>query len=209
MTLTKTSREFKPGTIGWTVDDLADPEIGTRWSRGRFELVEGVLTLMAPQGLRGVDPLSRLRRIIERHLFKSGEGGILHLEVDLMLTKRRVVRPDMLLLTPAQQREQKQREDALGMGEDQYCPVLVKPTLIVESVSRDNEDHDRVTKFEWYAKAGIPFYWLLTSYDRSLVCFKLSGTTYTEEASGHNNEPLNVSALPGLTIPLGELWTSD
>jgi Uma2 family endonuclease len=209
MTLVSASREFEPGTLGWTVDDLSDPQIGARWSAGRYELVEGVLTVMAPQGLRGVDPLSRLRRAIERHLYAMKQGGILHIEVDLMLGPRRVPRPDMLFLTPEQQREQKRLEDERGITDVQYCPVLVTPLLVVESLSPDNEDHDRITKLEWYAKARIPFYWMLTSYQRSLVCLRLDGTGYVDDVSGRENDVLRPTTFPGLTIDLAELWKPD
>jgi Uma2 family endonuclease len=209
MTVVGTSRQFKPGTIGWTVDDLSDPHIGARWAEGRYEIVEGVLTVMAPQGLRGVDPLSRLRRAVERHLYQTDQSGLFHLEVDLMLGKRRLVRPDMLFLTPEQQHEQKRLERERGMSDDQYCPVLVKPLLVVESVSPDNADHDRITKREWYARARIPFYWLLTSYERSLTCLRFEGNSYVDDVSGRNDDVLRPTAFRDLNIALGELWKPD
>lgn len=54
MTPTGTSsRPFEPGTTGWTVHDLDDPEIERQWFEGRYEIVEGVLTKMPPAYFTG------------------------------------------------------------------------------------------------------------------------------------------------------------
>src|SRR4051812_13424941 len=98
MTVVKTSREFEVGTSGWTIADLAAPEIGFRWSEGRYEIVEGVLSRMAPQGFEGVAPQSVLRRQVERHVDATGQGGLFYSEPDLLLRPRRVPRPDMVFV---------------------------------------------------------------------------------------------------------------
>jgi Uma2 family endonuclease len=115
----------------------------------------------------------------------------------------------MMFLTPEQQREQRRLEDQRGVTGEQYYPVWVTPLLVVESVSPENEDHDRITKVEWYAEAHIPFYWLLTSYERSLVCLRLVGTSYVEEAGGREDDTVRPTAFPGLAIELGQLWKPD
>src|SRR4051812_13374161 len=184
MTLVTPSRMFEPGTTGWTIDDLSDPEIGARWADGRYEIVEGVLTQMAPQGFEGVAPQSMLRRQIEKHLDSTGQGGMFYSEPDLLLRPRRVPRPDMVFVTPEQLRQQQQIERERGLRTKQYAPLFVMPWLVVESVSPGSEDHDRITKAEWYAQAGIPHYWMLTNYERSLVWLRLDGTKYVTEVSG-------------------------
>jgi Uma2 family endonuclease len=199
-------RPFAPGTTGWTLDDLNDPTIQRSWSEGRYELVDGVLTMMAPQGLHGVGPLSWLRRIIERHVDRTGQGGIVHHEVDLHLRHGRLARPDMLFLTREQCKAQEQKEKELGILRADYCPILITPLLVVESVSLKHEDHDRLTKREWYAQAGIPHYWLLTAHEQSLVALKLQGDQYIEEATGAGSQTLSASLFGGITIPLAELW---
>ncbi len=200
------NRVFEPGTTGWTVDDLYDPDIQRLWSRGRFELVDGVLTTMAPQGFEGVDPLDNLRRFVERHLDVTGQDGNFYREVDLLLRRGRIARPDMIFLTPEQRRRQKelQRERKLKPG--RYHPIYVTPYLVVESVSLLHEDHDRVTKFEWYSAARIPHYWLLTGFENSLACFVLDGDRYVQEAAGTDNQIVQTQAFGGVSIPLAKAW---
>src|SRR5437868_3197409 len=83
MTLATPHRVIETGTTGWTVDDFYDPEIQVLLGGGRFEIVDGVLTKMAAQGFEGIDPLSNLRRMLERHLDASKQKGNFYHEVDL------------------------------------------------------------------------------------------------------------------------------
>jgi len=199
-------RVFEPGTTGWTVDDLRDPEIQSRWSQGRFELVDGVLTKMAPQGFEGVDPLENLRRFVERELDAKGRGGNFYREVDLLLRRGRIARPDMLFLTSEMRQRQKKLQKARKLKPGKYHPIYVVPYLVVESVSLFHEDHDRVTKLEWYAAAGIPHYWLLTGFERSLVCHVLDGDRYVQESAGTDEDIVRTQAFGGVSISLAKVW---
>ena len=71
----KCPRRFVVGTTGWSVDDLDDARVERRWQEGRYEIVEGVLTTMPTAYRDGTLPLSRLRRIVERHLDHTGMAG--------------------------------------------------------------------------------------------------------------------------------------
>jgi Uma2 family endonuclease len=200
-------RPFDPGTTGWSVDDLSDPEIQRLWSKGRHELVDGVLTMMAPQHFHGIRPLSRLRRLLERHLDATRGGGFFHNEIDLVLKPRRVARPDMLFLTPELDRRQRERDEAVGATDVVYGPIRVPPLLIVESTSVGHEDHDRETKRGWYAEAGVPNYWLLDATARSLECLALAGAAYETDVAGRGSDVLQPRLFPGLEIPLAFLWS--
>jgi Uma2 family endonuclease len=206
MTQAITHRQFEPGTTGWLVDDLQDPDIQWQWSEGRYELVDGVLTKMAPQGFGGINPLSRLRRLVEKHLDATNQGGYFHNEVDLLLRPSRIARPDMIFLTAHQLKQQNVLARQREQDAKRYHPVYVVPALLVESISAGHENHDRVTKREWYAQATIPNYWLLNAQDRSLVCLILEGGNYIEEASGRDNDIIRSSVFGGVTIPLADVW---
>jgi Uma2 family endonuclease len=206
MTQAVLQRAFEPGTTGWTVDDLADPEILDRWSEGRYELVEGVLAKMPPQGFDGIYPLSRLRRQIEDYLTAIGQAGEFHNESDLLLDIARIARPDMVFLTEQQFHDQKRISEERGRVVGMYNPIYVMPALVVESLSRGHERHDRLTKRSWYAEARIPHYWLLSAPDRSLVCLVLDGREYVEKVSGRDSDVITTPTFPGLKIELAKLW---
>lgn len=206
MTLATSHRVFEPGTTGWTVQDWFDLDSEGLLPEGRFELVDGVLTKMVPQGFEGIDPLTHLRRLIERQLDDSGVHGDFYHEVDVLLRQERIARPDMFFLTAEQQRRQKKLQRERKRPRGRYHPVYVTPDLIVESVSVGTERHDRVTKRRWYAAGRIPHYWILTAHERSLVCLVLEGKRYMTEAAATDSETIRSSAFGGISIPLVKVW---
>src|SRR4051812_16043231 len=99
MSAVSTTREFVPGTTGWTADDLDDPEIERLWEAGRYEIVEGVLTLMPPAFLDGGLSLGRLMRMIGNHAEASGIIGDFAPEADLIVSRKKVACPDAVFVT--------------------------------------------------------------------------------------------------------------
>ena len=207
MTTVAPHREFIPGTTGWTVDDLDDPEIERLWCQGRYEIVEGVLTMMAAAAYDGGIALKRLIRIVDTYTIANGLGDSLATEVDVILNQRRLPVIDAVYLTPDELRRQKAAHTASGKREDLvYGRIVVRPTLVIESVGLGHEAHDRETKRRWYAEAQVPHYWLLDARQRSLECLVLEGIEYRVDQSGRNDQELAPTLFPGLIIPLGSLW---
>ncbi len=199
-------REFISGTTGWTVEDWYDLDREGKLPEGRFEIVDGVLTAMAPQGFEGVDPLTNLRDLVWQQLTEKRQKGKFHHEVDVLLRSDRVPRPDMIYLTAEQRKRQKELQRGRNLPPGRYHPIYVTPSLVVESLSLDNEQHDRITKRKWYADAGVSHYWLLTQYERSLVCLVLKGKKYITESAGVNDDTVISSVFGGVTIPLAQVW---
>jgi Uma2 family endonuclease len=211
------TRPFKVGTTGWTVEDLDDPKIERQWEQGSYEIVEGVLARMPAAFFDGVLPLTRLQRLIIRHLDNKKLSGDFGFEVDFVVDRRRVAKPDMIFLTPTDLRLQAEARARgtrkSGTPADQarlrFGRFLVPPTLVVESISIGHEDHDQETKRRWYAEARVPYYWLLNAYQRSLECLVLKGKRYRVDQAGRDRDEIRPSAFPGLVIPLGELWDEE
>ena len=199
-------RPFAPGTTGWTSHDLDDPEIEREWFKGRYEIVEGVLTLMPPAYLDGGVALSRLLRVVQRHLDASGLEGDFPPEVDLIVARKRVARVDAVFVTPGDLKKQRALNEQSKRPILKYGRLRIAPTLVIESLSMGHEDHDRETKRAWYAEARVPNYWLLNAFTRSLECLKLVKNEYRRDAWGRDKEELRPSLFPGLIIPLRDLW---
>jgi Uma2 family endonuclease len=201
-------RKFKVGTTGWTSDDLDDPLTGRQWERGRYEIVEGVLTQMAAAYLDGSIPLAKLRRTMERHLDREGIQGDFTHEVDFIVGRRRLAKPDMIFTTPQDLRKQAEMRGRLGITRPRirFGRLLVPPTLVVESLSIGHEDHDREVKRRWYSEFNVPNYWLLNVYTRSLECLVLRGNEYKLDVSGQNNDEIRPMLFQGLVVQMGDLW---
>lgn len=204
----KCPRQFVAGTTGWSVDDLDDPRIERLWERGRYEIVEGVLARMPPAYYDGALPVGRLQAIVTVHLNTIGQRGDFAPEVDFIVNRKRVARADLIFVTP--QDHERQARAHLEQGTPRprvrFGRLRVPPTLVLESVSIGHEEHDRETKRRWYAEAGVPNYWLLDPYQRTLDCLVLVDADYRVEQAARDGDEVRPSLFPGLVIPLAQLW---
>src|SRR5438045_8773497 len=135
MSLETTIREFEPGTTGWTAADLDDPAIEAAWKAGAFEIVEGVLTKMAPAYLDSTFPLGRLIFEVKRHLVDRNLPGDFGPEADYIIAPKRVAFVDAVFVTPEELRLQQEVNARRGRKHVKLGRLLVRPTLLIESLS--------------------------------------------------------------------------
>lgn len=199
-------RPFVPGTTGWTASDLDEPRIEAEWFRGRYEIIEGVLTTMPAAYFSGHASLENLIFLLKSHLRAHGQPSSFAPEVDIVIDEVRVVRADAVYLTRSDKARQSRAARAAGKHDRRRARILVPPTLVIESVSPGHEQHDERLKRRWYAEFGVPNYWLLNAFERSLRCLVLREGSYRADASGRNGEKVRPGLFPGLTIPLSEVW---
>jgi Uma2 family endonuclease len=197
-------RSFEPGTTGWTASDLDDPEIERQWFDGRYEIVEGVLTKMAPAYFFGGMILLRLMRQIEDHI--GSEAGSFAPEVEIVVDEDRVARADAAFLTPTEKRRQNKAALAAGRKNPRRTRILIPPTLIIECVSPGHEQHDNRTKRRWYAEFGVANYWILDPFKQALKCLVLRNGVYREDAAGRGNVDVCPKLFPKLVLHLEPLW---
>lgn len=201
-----TSRPFVPGTTGWTAHELENPETERQWFAGRYEIVKGVLTTMPPAHFPGTRSLLKLVVILSNELDRRGLGSDFGGEVDIIIDDDRVLRADAAWLTPEDLKRQAETARRQGRTNVGRTRILVPPTLVIETISPGLERHDERTKREWYAEFGVPNYWILDGFSRSLKCLVLDGTKYRVDCEGRGAEEVRPSLLPGLTIALASLW---
>ena len=200
-------RPFEPGTTGWSASDLDDPEIERLWFQGRYEIVDGALTKMAPAYFTGGEASSNLLYMLQTHVRKHRLGGGFAFETDIIVDEARVAVADFVYMTAD---DKKQRAVKLARRRDpNRTRILIPPTLIVESISPGHEKHDRRTKVRWYAEFGVPNYWILDAFARSLDCFVLEGSAYRLEVSGRKSNEIQSSLFPGLKILLAQIWNNQ
>jgi hypothetical protein len=202
----KDSRPFVPGTIGWTAQDLDDPHIEQQWFEGRYEIVEGVLTTTPPAYFVGGETLFRMMSRVARHV--GEEAGSFATELDIVMAEDRVVRADAVFLTAADKQRQTEAALAAGRKDLSRTRILIPPTLIIECLSPGHESHDHRTKRRWHAEFGVPNYWLLDPFERTLRCLVHREGAFREDSVGQENEELRPSLFPGLVLRLSELWSA-
>jgi Uma2 family endonuclease len=201
-------RPFVPGTTGWTASDLDDPEIERQWFAGHYEIIEGVLTTMPPAYYAGHGSLGNLIFCLQQHLKSKRRPTAFGQDIDMVMAEGRVVRADAMYLTKDDKQAQAKAARRLHRRDVNRTRILVPPTLIIESISPGHEQHDESTKRRWYAEFGVPNYWLLNGFDRTLRCLKLHRGAYQLDATGRGKGRLRPSLFSGLVISLTDVWES-
>jgi Uma2 family endonuclease len=200
------SKPFKVGTTGWTASDLDDPRIEGKWLRGSYEIVEGVLTRMPPAYFTGGEALVNLMHVVLSHQEKTGIQGSFSVEVDIIIDEERVAKADAVWMTPAERARQAEASHIAGRRDPNRTRILVPPSLVIESVSPGHERHDHRVKRKWYAEFGVPHYWLLNAFERTLECLALEQGRYRVERSAAVGDEIQPTLFAGLTLPLTRVW---
>ena len=88
-------------------------------------------------------------------------------------------------------------------GEDlQERGTSVPPLLVVEVLSPSTRRRDVLGKWNVYAEAGVPSYWLVDPVEPSLSVLTLTDGLYVETARVTGDEPLTVQQPFGATLRL-------
>ncbi len=80
------------------------------------------------------------------------------------------------------------------------------PDLAVEIVSPSSQRYDRVVKLNWYAKIGVPEYWIISPEAHTIERLVLRGAHYVIMETAEEKAVFRPSSFPGLAIPLSGLW---
>lgn len=101
--------------------------------------------------------------------------------------------PDLVFLLAAHQ----DREGEQGfMGAD----------LVVEVVSPDDPERDRVTKRTEYAQAGIPEYWIVDPHTETITVLRLEASAYVEHGVFTREQTATSVLLAGLAVDVGAVF---
>ena len=79
------------------------------------------------------------------------------------------------------------------------------PDIVVEILSSDR-NRDLVRKRQVYASAGIPEYWTFDYLNETATLLELRGGEYVERAALGPSDTLTTPLLPGLAIPLADIF---
>lgn len=89
------------------------------------------------------------------------------------------------------------REDCQEKG------IYVAPLLVVEVLSKSTRRYDVFVKWDIYAGAGVPSYWLLDPREPSLTVLTLTGGAYVETGRITGGQVLHVQQPFPVDVELG------
>ncbi|HBI55271.1 MAG TPA: DNA-binding protein [Firmicutes bacterium] len=164
----------------------------------RYEVLDGELVKDPSPSILHQFVSQMLFEIIKAYFKETDPGGLLlYAPVDVTLGDTTVVQPDILYIA-------KQRR---GIIKD--FGVHGAPTLAVEILSPSTRRKDCLKKLQIYRKAGVKHYWLVDPEDKTFQAFVLNANGYALVATGETEDIVSHPELPGLKIPLHELWNMD
>ena len=147
----------------WTYNEYAAlPDDGQR-----YEIVNGVL-LMPPPSPSGPhqDAIGMIFYYLLTHVKLAGLGLVRLAPFDVLLTPKDIFQPDILVVLNAH----------LGRVTDKK--VIGAPDLVVEVASPGTATFDRLTKYDVYARVGVPEYWIVKPDVQTVEVLVLDGQTY-------------------------------
>lgn len=154
-----------------------------KW-QGDWELVEGIPYAMASPTRLHQRIVFYLQRLIAEELEKNSCSCEVLSDVDWIISEDTVLRPDIVVVC-----------------EEEEDYIRKTPLLIAEVVSKNSKKYDEEIKFDIYQFAGVPYYLLVYTEERS---FK----AYANTQDGF--KPINdlKFSLKGCTIELdlGRVW---
>ncbi len=150
-----------PQQGNWTYQDYANLEDGQQ-----YEVVSGVLVMTPSPTDWHQRVAGRIFYYLVTHIDLPGYGHVYQAPFDVRLSYKNVFQPDVLVVL----------DEHLSKVTEQG--VIGTPDLVIEVASPGTAGYDRLTKYDAYARAGIPEYWIVKLDTSTVEVLILEGDTY-------------------------------
>jgi Uma2 family endonuclease len=172
-------------------DYLGFPDDGLR-----HELLDGEHYVSSAPSRKHQAASRRLCTRFDNFLERTGLGEVFPAPFEVNLSEHDVVQPDLLFISS---------ERASILTE---VNVLGAPDLVVEILSESTRRADQIVKRRRYELFGVREYWILDPVLRTASVYRLSQGRFAppEELSAEVGDILSTPLLPGLAIPLTEIF---
>jgi Uma2 family endonuclease len=174
----------------WTYQDYAAiPEDGHR-----YEVIKGVLYMSPAPTLKHQKIIVKLVSYLEDFVETSGRGEVYVSPVDVELSYRTVVQPDVIVI--------------LNKHLDRLTEkrILGAPDLAIEVASPSTASHDRHKKQAAYARAGVPEYWIVNPKHQTIEVLVLEGSLYRSLGSFSGRATLPSQIVPDLPVSVEQFF---
>jgi len=187
----KTPEQLARRHARWTYADLALlPE-----THDRIELIDGDLVLSpSPHATRHQRTVMNLASLMRAWTRAKRYGLVFIAPVDVVLTDRRVVQPDVCML----------RQDRLGLV---GRAIEGAPDVVVQVLSPSNAHFDRTVKVRLYEDEGVLECWLVDPDARTvevLVLDEVHG--YRKHAAGGQGDTVASAVMAGFSVDVSAVF---
>jgi len=175
-------------TTKWTYEDLEVlPADGKR-----HEIIDGEHYVNPAPNLRHQRIVMNLGAAIYNFLKTHPIGEVWAAPVDVVFSEFDTVKPDVVYVS-------NERSKIMSGGKN----LQGAPDLVVEVISPSSRKMDEITKRKLYSQFGVSEYWVI---DPELETVKIYRGSTRMEMSNDANDILTTPLLPGLEIPLAEIF---
>jgi len=146
----------------WTYDDYAAlPDDGLR-----YEIVNGVLVMAPAPSPEHQDIVGMIHYYLLTHVKLAGLGRVFTAPLDVHLGPKNVFQPDVVVLL-------NEHLDRVAAKK-----IVGAPDLVVEVASPSTAAIDRIAKYDVYARAGVPEYWIVKPRSQTVEVLVLEHGDY-------------------------------
>jgi Uma2 family endonuclease len=177
------------GVIMTYADYAALPNDGRR-----YEVLAGEIAVTPAPSPKHQQISRNLFRVLDSHARGRGLGEVLYAPVDCILTDVTIVQPDIIFLATAR------------LGAISGRGIEGPPTLVVEIVSPQSRQFDRITKFQLYARHGVEFYWIVDPDALTIQAFALAGGGYQPSGTLEGIMAITLPPFPDCPLNPADLW---
>jgi Uma2 family endonuclease len=164
--------------------------------RAKLELIAGVLYMTPPPGYLHNNAVSRLSRLLNEHLIKTGDNGTLYYpRAGIMRRPNSWLEPDMFYVSA----------ESHAQLDSNY---LTSADLVIEVISPGSAIYDRNTKADTYAALGVKELWLIDEAARIIEVRVLRGDRFAPSVVLESDDRMKSEVLPGLEFVAGSVFSA-
>ena len=177
----------------WSYDELCVEKPETNLPS---ELWDGeLITSPAPSFLHQKICL-RLYKALDSWVSARGLGDVVAGPVDLVLSRHRVVQPDVAFIS----------QNRLGIIKQ---AIMGPADLVAEIISPGGRTRDRVEKKDLYEQYGVREYWIIDPEAETVEVLALTGGRYELSGRYGVEDVANSRLLPGFELGVRQLLLGD
>lgn len=174
----------------WTYDEYAALSDDGEW----YEIVSGVLVMAPSPDGPHQDATLRFGYYLLPHVEFAGLGKVRISPSDVVLAPNTVVQPDVFVVL-------KEHLDRV-----QEKRVVGPPDLVIELASPSTALYDRLTKYDIYARFGIPEYWIAKTATRTVEVLVLEDGKYRSLGIFQGQDTLPSRIVPNLPVSVDQFF---
>lgn len=159
----------------------------------RAELIEGEIFMSPSPRERHQAAVLNLLVALRRFLDEKRCGRIYAAPLDVHLPSGDIVQPDVLVVLPENQ----------GIIQDWIRGV---PDLLVEVISPESPERDRIVKRHLYEANGVREYWIVDPAAKTVEVFGLSSGSLVPTGFFEIQDVIRSPLLAGLALPAGDVF---